>query len=127
MFAVIQDERFAIQFRDFFQRPPQNGLLLAADGLFGWQGLDCRRVVGIFQRRGVECRLASVAFEAFLNQMAGDAAQPGAELGRFAQGAELFPRGKKGFLGHVLAPAHVAGGAVGQGADQGLMRVLPTL
>jgi hypothetical protein len=33
----------------------------------------------------------------------------------------LFPRGDESFLGHVLAPAHVAGGAVGQRANQGLI------
>jgi len=39
VFAVKQDERLAVDFRDAFERAPENGLFLVADGVFDRQWL----------------------------------------------------------------------------------------
>jgi hypothetical protein len=56
-----------------------------------------------------------------LNPVPDDAAQPAAEFVRLTQGPEVCPRGNERFLGYILALAHVAGGTIRQGADQGLV------
>src|ERR1700743_1004201 len=68
--------------------------------------------------RGAVAGLAAVLAETALNLVAGDAGEPRAEFGRLAQGAKLSPRGEKSFLRHVFALAHVAGGGIGDGANQ---------
>ena len=56
-----------------------------------------------------------------VDEIAGDATQPGAQFFRFAQIAQLFPGGDKDILREVLALAQAAGGAVGERADEALI------
>ena len=66
-------------------------------------------------------RLAPLAPELLADEKTGDAAQPGPQLGRLTQFRQLFPGGHEGLLGEVFALAHVAGGAIRQRGNQGLI------
>src|ERR1700744_3154380 len=121
MFAIIEHERFAIDFRNALERSPENGFLLATDGLFGWKGFIDGGVQHFIQRRGAVTGFASILAEAALNFIAGDAREPSAKLGWFAQRAKLGPGGEKRFLRDVFPFGHVAGGGVSERADQCLI------
>ena len=66
-------------------------------------------------------RLSPLAPEFLADEKTGDAAQPGPQPGRLAQVRQLFPGGHESFLGEVFALAHVAGGAIRQRGNQGLI------
>ena len=85
--------------------------------MFGRQGFAGRRIVDDVQWLGQMHRFAPFPPQGFVDAIVDDAAQPGAEFGRFAQETEMFPRGNKSFLGHILALAEMADAAVGQRAN----------
>ena len=116
-----KNERLAINFRDAFERMPQNRLLFVADGLIHRQGFERRRFRNFFQRFGAVTRLAALFAQRIIDEIPRDAAKPRAQFFRPAQTGELFPRGQKCFLRDVLALAQAARGAVSQRADERLI------
>jgi len=65
--------------------------------------------------------LASLLAERVANEVARNPAQPRTQLVRLTQVAQMSPSREERFLGEVLALAQTPRGAVGQGANQGLV------
>ena len=61
--------------------------------------------------------LASLFAERVVDEIAGNAAKPGAQFFRFAEVTQLLPGGDKGVLCQIFTLAQAAGGAVSEGAD----------
>ena len=101
VFAIKQNQRLAVNFRNALDGAPQNRFLLLADGEV------VRRQSGrgrfVVQRLGGMARLAAQFFQRVANVVPRDAAQPRAQLVRFAQARQLFPRGDERLLCQVLA------------------------
>ncbi len=121
LLAIEENDGLAIGGGDLLEGAPQDSLLLFADGLrvgSGDRGGDVRAVVqGCSAGHGI----ADLAAEGGVDEVAQDAIQPGAELGGLFEIAQLAPGEDEGFLREVLAAGDVAAGAVGEGADGGLI------
>src|SRR5207249_5964511 len=98
MLAVEQYERFAIAFRDSFERTPQNRLFLPTGGLFGRKRFAGGRVMHDVQRLGMVRRFASFPVKVLVDPVSDDATEPGAQLGRLAQQPEMLPCRNERFL-----------------------------
>jgi hypothetical protein len=66
-------------------------------------------------------RLVALPAQFFADQKAGNAAEPGPEMGRLAQFGKLLPRREKSFLGEVFAQSQAARRIVDNRADQRLI------
>ncbi len=121
VFAVEKHQRLAIGLRQLANFAPEQRDLLIRDRLGQRGGLRRGQPRGLLQRlrrvRGLAAQPAPVGIDA----VPGDAAEPRAELPRFAQRGEALPGDDKSLLRQVLTLAHVARGAEGQRADQGLV------
>src|SRR5690349_1044446 len=115
MLPVKKNERLSVNFRDLRQRAPENGLLFLTHRLFGRQQPRRRSFADCIERFRISQRFTAFAAQTVVDPVAGDAAEPGAQLRRLAQMPEMFPGSDEGFLGEVLALAEAAGGAVSQG------------
>ena len=73
------------------------------------------------RRFGLMARFAPLSAQGIVDEIAGDAAKPGAQFARLAQFGKLFPGGDECFLGQVLALTETAGGAVRERADERLI------
>jgi hypothetical protein len=76
MFAIKQDERFAIDIGDFFERTPQDGFFFPAHGLVGRGQFARGQFVRGLQRFGGVRRFVSLAAMGFINPVPQDAAKP---------------------------------------------------
>ena len=63
----------------------------------------------------------ALAAQPIMDDIARDAAEPGAEFSGFVQIGQAFPGDDKGFLGEVLALGQAARGAVSQRANERLV------
>ena len=77
--------------------------------------------VGFLQWLGGVDRFTAVPSQCFANEIPRDAAQPGAQLRRFAKFRQALPCGHECFLCQVLALGQAGGGAVGQRTNQRLV------
>ena len=123
LLPVKEHQRFPIGVRDSFQRTPQNTFLLPADGLAGGIGGRGGGRQAFIQRFGGGKGIAGLLAEGAVDEVSGNAIEPGPELGGFLEIAEFAPGDEKGFLGEILAAGQIATGAVREGADSGLMAV----
>ena len=121
MFPIKQHQRFAIGFWNPFQRPPEDFSFLPVHGPISWPWLRRARLGHVLQRRRAVARLPPGRAQEVVDQISGDAAKPGPQLGRLAQFRQMLPRGNKSFLRQILALGQTAGGAEGQRADERLV------
>src|SRR5581483_981489 len=117
LLAVEEDHWLAVDFRHPGEHLPQDSLLLLAHDVLGGIGYRRRGIDGFVERLGAGERVASLAAEGVVNEVAGDAVKPGAELAGFLEFGQFAPGGDEDFLGEVLAAGNIAAGAVSHCAD----------
>ena len=121
MLAVEQDERLPIDLGNAFDGAPKNGFLLLADGALRRERIGVRGALRSLQGLGGMEGFASIPSQRLADQIARDAAEPGAQARRLAQPRKLLPGDKERLLREVFALAQAAGGGVSQRADEGLV------
>ena len=118
--TVEKDKRFAVELGDLREGAPKERLFLVRHGL--GVGRERRGRGRAEKVGGREKRMFAEGVAAGgVDEIAGDAAQPGAELGGLAKFGQLFPGGDEDVLRDVLAMGDAAGGGVGEGADERLV------
>src|ERR1700748_569281 len=98
MCAIKEDERLTIDFRNLFQRAPEYLLLFLADGLPGGIGRGGGDRQIFIQQFSPGNGGSSLLAKRAMNEVAGDAKEPGLELGRLFQITKFSPGNDEGFL-----------------------------
>ena len=84
LFAIKKHERLAVNFRNAFERTPENRLFFVTDCLIGGQWFERMGFGNFLERRGFAHGFAAFAAEKIIDAVARDAAQPRAEFFAFA-------------------------------------------
>src|SRR5258708_39867477 len=101
MFEVKQHEWLTINFRDAFERTPENRQFFIADGLFGWQWFRRMGFGTFFERFGAIARLAAVFAQRIVDYNPRDAAKPRAQFFLLPQTGTFLPRGEESVLRQI--------------------------
>ena len=70
MFTIIQNERFAVTFRDALNRTPEDGLFLPADRVIRRQRFRCGRFLYLLQRFGFVNGFPSLLTQRIIGEVA---------------------------------------------------------